>query len=75
MGEGNGGKKQREERKEREEENKERKRERKEKEKGKEKGRCDAPKLGSVDYPSTHEKSIRLVSRDPYLSKNGLLGP
>ena len=38
--------------------------------------KCDAPKPGvSVDYPSTHGKSIRLVSRDPYLSKNGLLGP
>ena len=30
---------------------------------------------GSVDYPSTCEKSIRLVLRDPYLSKNGHLGP
>ena len=30
---------------------------------------------GSVDYPSTCGKSIRLVSRDAYLSKNGHLGP
>ena len=37
---------------------------------------CDAPKPGvSIDYPSTCEKSIRLVSRDTYLSKNGHLGP
>ena len=30
---------------------------------------------GSVDYPSTCRKSIRLVSRDAYLSKNSHLGP
>ena len=37
---------------------------------------CDAPKPGvSVDYQSTYGKSIRLVSRDTYLSKNGHLGP
>ena len=38
--------------------------------------KCDAPKSqGSVDYPSTRGKSIRLISRDTYLSKNGHLGP
>ena len=37
---------------------------------------CDPPKPRvSVDYPSTCEKSIRLVLLDPYLSKNGHLGP
>ena len=32
---------------------------------------CDTPKPGvSVDYPSTYENSIHLISRDAYLSKN-----
>ena len=36
---------------------------------------CDAPKIGvSVDCPSIRGKSTRLVSRDSYLSKIGLLG-
>ena len=30
---------------------------------------------GSVNYPSTRGKSTRLISRDSYLSKYGLLGP